>query len=77
MASDTKVLELKKEYFKKELQMKVMGFVLWYFGMNIIKLPEVIIINQTKYIKIILKHFKMVDAKKCSKPLAASNDFKL
>ena len=54
---------------KKELEMSMLGELTFFLGLQVYQIDKGIFISQTKYIKDMLKIFKMEDSKHVSFPM--------
>ena len=54
---------------KKEFEMSMLGELKFFLGLQVYQSNKGIFISQTKYIKYILKNFKMEDSKPISTPM--------
>ena len=64
-----------KEFFElmtKEFKMSLMGELKFFLGLQIIQEPEEIFINQSKYIKDLLKKYQMENLKPINAPMGTS-----
>ena len=56
----------------KEFEMSMLGELTFFLGLQVYQLEKGIFISQTKYIKDMLKKFKMEDSKHVSTPMVTS-----
>ncbi len=56
----------------KEFEMSLMGELKFFLGLQIIQEPEGIFINQSKYIKDLLKKYQMENLKPINAPMGTS-----
>ena len=56
----------------KEFEMSLMGELKFFLGLQIIQEPEEIFINQSKYIKDLLKKYHMKNLKPINAPMGTS-----
>ena len=66
-----------KEFFKlmtKEFEMSLMGELKFFLGMQIIQSSEEIFINQSKYLKELLKKYKLKNAKQIAAPMSTTTN---
>ena len=54
---------------KKEFEMSMLGELTFFLGLQVCQIDKGIFISQTKYIKDMLKRFKMEDSKPVSTPM--------
>ena len=57
---------------KKEIEMSMLGELTFFLGLQVYQSDKGIFISQTKYIKDMLKKFKMEDSKPVSTPMVTS-----
>ena len=57
---------------KKEFEMSMLGELTFFLGLQVYQSNKGILISQTKYIKYMLKKFKMEDSKPVSTPMVTS-----
>ena len=57
---------------KKEFKMSMLGELNFFLGLQVYQIDEGIFISQTKYIKDMLKKFKMKDSKLVSSPMVTN-----
>ena len=71
--SDLQVLSVKfSSEMKKEFEMSMLGELTFFFGLQVSQSEKGIFISQTKYIKDMLKKFKMEDSKPVSTHMVTS-----
>ena len=54
---------------KKEFEMSMLDELTFFLGLQVYQIDEIIFISQTKYIKDMLKKFKMEDSKPIGTPM--------
>ena len=68
--SNLQVLSVKfASEMKKEFEMSMLGELTFFLGLQVYQSDKWIFISQTKYIKYMLKKFKMEDSKPISTPM--------
>ena len=75
--NDSEEIEVLKKNLGSEFEMKDLGYLKYFLGVEVMRSPQGIFINQKKYILDLLAETGMVDCKPAETPMATNHNLKI